>query len=144
MGAHNYEQNKQKFYLCPMGPPTLSCTYTYQRNCMTSPHEPSGNLKKKHIWLRYELTVKTLFLLKKVWQCFLPNLIVLFSSFLILATDLVCFLFHSPETNFDPVSCRSEPVWPYFRSLAPFWISTASYSQTESSTWKLVHNWKVQ
>ena len=32
-------------------------------------------------------------------------------SFLILATDLVCFLFHIPETNFDPITCRSEP-WP--------------------------------
>ena len=54
-----------------MEPPTLSCTYTNQRNCMTSPHEPSGNLKKKHIWLRYELIVKTLFLLKKVlWMSF--------------------------------------------------------------------------
>ena len=31
------------------GAPTLSWAYTNHRNCMTSPHEPSGNLKKKHL-----------------------------------------------------------------------------------------------
>ena len=83
---------------------------------------------KAWIWTRVQN-----FNFKLVSQETWLGLAVFLNFFLLFLTSLSGQMSYSQKNSKLPVR---EPglVWPLFRSLAPFWISTASYSQTDSST----------